>query len=213
MVSRRGRFLRCRNPARSGGVISASRSEVALDDEELVTRARAGDPAAYELLVARHTASAYRTAVLLGAGPDAEDIIQEAFVKGHRKLARYRGEATFRSWLLAIVANETRNLHRSRSRRDGLVLRAAVANPVSEAIGDVAVEAVLAGERRTTLVRALRMLPERDREVIVCRFFLDLSEDETVTLLGWPRGTVKSRTHRALAKLRGLLDVEEVRRG
>ncbi|MEH1101788.1 RNA polymerase sigma factor [Micromonospora sp. CPCC 205561] len=151
--------------------------------------------------------------MLLGAGSEAEDIIQEAFVKGHRKLARYRGEASFRSWLLAIVANETRNLHRSRGRRDGLVLRAAAANPVPQASGDVAVEAVLAGERRSALVRALRSLPERDREVIVCRFLLDLSEEETVTLLGWPRGTVKSRTSRALAKLRGLLDVGEVRRG
>lgn len=184
--------------------------EVPLDDDELVTRARAGDLEAYELLVARHTASAYRTAVLLGAGSDAEDVIQEAFVKGYRKLSRYRGESSFRSWLLAIVANETRNLHRSRNRRDGLVLRAAAANPASEIAEDVAVGAVLAGERRARLVQALRRLPVKDREVIVCRFFLDLSEDETVMMLGWPRGTAKSRTSRALAKLRGLLDVEEV---
>jgi RNA polymerase sigma-70 factor (ECF subfamily) len=185
----------------------------ALDDEELVTRARAGDLEAYELLVARHTASAYRTAVLLGAGPDAEDVIQEAFVKGFRKLSRYRAESSFRSWLLAIVANETRNLHRSRNRRDGLVLRAAAANPESEIVKDAAVDTVLAGERRATLVQALRLLPVKDREVIVCRFFLDLSEDETGTTLGWPRGTVKSRTSRALAKLRALLDREEVHRG
>ena len=187
--------------------------EAALDDEEFVTRARAGDLKAYEVLVTRHTASAYRTAVLLGAGSDAEDVIQEAFVKGYRKLSRYRGESSFRAWLLAIVANETRNLHRSRNRRDGLVLRAATANPESEIAEDVAVGAVLARERRTMLVQALRLLPVKDREVIVCRFFLDLSEEETVTTLGWPRGTVKSRTSRALAKLRGLLDREEVRHG
>lgn len=206
-------FALRRNLQGAGGVINVSPSEVPLNDEDLVTRVRAGDLEAYELLVARHTASAYRTAVLLGAGPDAEDVIQEAFVKGHRKISRYRGESSFRSWLLAIVANETRNLHRSRGRRDGLALRAAVANPPAEIGEDAAVEAVLAGERRATLVRALRSLPVKDREVIVCRFFLDLSEDETVTMLGWPRGTVKSRTSRALAKLRGLLDVAEVRRG
>ncbi|WP_233583995.1 RNA polymerase sigma factor [Micromonospora sp. CV4] len=187
--------------------------EVPLDDDVLVTRARAGDLKAYDLLVARHTASAYRTAVLLGAGSDSEDVIQEAFVKGYRKLSRFRGESSFRSWLLSIVANETRNLHRSRTRRDGLVLRAAAANPTSEIAEDDAVGAVLAGERRAALVEALRQLPERDREVIVCRFFLDLSEEETVATLGWPRGTVKSRTSRALTKLRGLLDREEVRRG
>ncbi|MBB5872527.1 RNA polymerase sigma-70 factor (ECF subfamily) [Allocatelliglobosispora scoriae] len=181
-------------------------TEVPLDDDEIVNRARAGDLAAYELLVARHTASAYRTAVLLGAGSDAEDVIQEAFVKAYRKLAKYRGESTFRSWLLAIVANETRNLHRSRGRRDGLVLRAAAADPMSEIAEDAAVGSALAGERRSALVGALRLLPEKDREVIVCRFLLDLSEEETVTMLGWPRGTVKSRTSRALVKLRGLLD-------
>ncbi|PZG01768.1 RNA polymerase sigma factor [Micromonospora deserti] len=195
--------------------MSAIPPEAPLDDEEFVTRARAGDLEAYELLVARHTASAHRTAVLLGAGADAdaEDVIQEAFVKGYRKLSRYRGESSFRAWLLAIVANETRNLHRSRNRRDGLVLRVAVANPASEIAEDVAVGTVLARERRARLVQALRLLPVKDREVIVCRFFLDLSEDETVTMLGWPRGTVKSRTSRALAKLRGLLDREEVGRG
>ncbi|WP_232290108.1 RNA polymerase sigma factor [Micromonospora sp. ATCC 39149] len=165
------------------------------------------------MLVARHTASAHRTAVLLGAGSDAEDVIQEAFVKGYRKLSRYRGESSFRAWLLAIVANETRNLHRSRDRRYGLMLRAARVEPHPEVAEDNAVGAVLAGERRAALVRALRSLPARDRGVIVCRYFLDLSEEETVTMLGWPRGTVKSRTSRALAKLRGLLAVEEVSRG
>ncbi|MGS2616171.1 RNA polymerase sigma factor [Micromonospora sp. LZ34] len=150
--------------------------------------------------------------MLLGAGSDAEDVIQEAFVKGYRKLSRYRGESSFRSWLLAIVANETRNLHRSRGRRDGLVLRAA-ANRESEVAEDVAVGSVLAAERRAVLLQALRRLPVKDREVIVCRFFLDLSEEETVTTLGWPRGTVKSRTSRALAKLRVLLDGEVVRGG
>ncbi|MTK04569.1 RNA polymerase sigma factor [Micromonospora sp. CP22] len=184
-----------------------------MDDEQFVTRAQAGDLEAYEFLVARHTAAAHRTAVLLGAGSDAEDVIQEAFVKGYRKLDRYRGESSFRSWLLAIVANETRNLHRTRERRNGLVLRAARVEPGAEIVEDDAVDAVLAGERRAALVRALRSLPSRDREVIVCRYLLELSEEETVTMLGWPRGTVKSRTSRALVKLRGLLAVEEASRG
>ncbi|GIJ25191.1 RNA polymerase subunit sigma-24 [Micromonospora qiuiae] len=195
------------------GVQTVTAPEVPLDDEEFVTRAQAGDLEAYASLVARHTASAYRTAVLLGAGSDAEDVIQEAFVKGYRKLSRYRGDSSFRSWLLAIVANETRNLHRSRDRRHGLVLRAARVAPGSEVAEDEATGAVLAGERRDALVRALRLLPEKDREVIVCRYFLDLTEDETVAMLGWPRGTVKSRTSRALVKLRGLLDGQELSRG
>ncbi|MFI7250059.1 RNA polymerase sigma factor [Micromonospora chalcea] len=198
-------------PGRCHG--SGPTAEAALDDDALVTRVRAGDREAYDALVARHTASAYRTAVLLGAGPDAEDVVQEAFVKAYRKLSRYRAEASFRSWLLAIVANETRNLHRTRTRRDGLVLRAAAAEPAGAGGADDGLDAVLAAERRAALVGALRLLPVRDREAIVCRYLLDLGEDETATVLGLPRGTVKSRTHRALAKLRALLDREVAHRG
>ena len=198
-------------PGRCHG--SGPTAEAALDDDDLVTRVRAGDREAYDALVARHTASAYRTAVLLGAGPDAEDVVQEAFVKAYRNLSRYRAEASFRSWLLAIVANETRNLHRTRTRRDGLMLRAAAADPVAAVTAEDGLDAVLAAERRAALVAALRRLPARDREVIVCRYLLDLGEEETVTVLGVARGTVKSRTHRALTKLRALLDREVAHRG
>jgi RNA polymerase sigma factor (sigma-70 family) len=152
--------------------------------------------------VARHTAFAHRTAVLLGAGDDAEDVVQEAFVKAFGRLRLYRGESPFRPWLLAIVANETRNLHRARRRRDGLVLRAAALDDPRPEGPDLPGDAALAAERRAALLDAVRRLDERDREVVVCRYLLDLSEAETAQALGWPRGTVKSRTARALAKLR-----------
>jgi RNA polymerase sigma factor (sigma-70 family) len=144
--------------------------------------------------------------VLLGAGDDAEDVVQEAFVKAFRRLPHYRGDSPFRAWLLAIVANETRNLHRSRRRRDGLVLRAAAREDPRRAGPDLPADAALAAERRALLLDAVRHLDERDREVLVCRYLLDLSEAETVEILGWPRGTVKSRTARALAKLRTRLE-------
>lgn len=177
-----------------------------VDDATAVERARAGDLAAYEVLVARYTVAAHRAAVLLGAGDDADDIVQEALVKAYRQLARYRGESGFRPWLLAIVANETRNLHRSRKRRDGLVLRAAAREDPAAAGGDPADEAV-AHERRRQLVEQLRRLGEKDREVLVCRYLLELSEAETATMLGLPKGTVKSRAARALAKLREQAEV------
>jgi RNA polymerase sigma-70 factor (ECF subfamily) len=170
-----------------------------------VTRARTGDLDAYETLVARHTPFAHRTAVLLGAGDDAEDVVQEAFVKAFRRLRLYRGDSSFRSWLLAIVANETRNLHRSRRRRDGLVLRAVAKEGPQDDGPDRPADAAVAAERRAALLDAVRRLDERDREVVVCRYLLDLSEAETAQTLGWPLGTVKSRTARALAKLRARL--------
>jgi RNA polymerase sigma factor (sigma-70 family) len=180
-----------------------------LDDAAAVARARTGDVDAYEVLVVRYTTPAHRAAVLLGAGADADDVVQEAFVKAYRQLAHYQGRSGFRPWLLAIVANETRNLHRSRGRRDGLVLRAA-AREHPEPTGPDPADSVLAGERRQHLVDQLRSLDVRDREVLVCRFLLDLSEGETAEALGLPKGTVKSRTSRALSKLRGRLAGQEV---
>jgi RNA polymerase sigma-70 factor (ECF subfamily) len=179
-----------------------------LDDATAVALARAGDLDAYEVLVAQYTAPAHRAAVLLGAGADADDVVQEALVKAYRQLSRYRGESGFKAWLLAIVANETRNLHRSRRRRDGLLLRAA-AREEPEPISPDPAETAMATERRQQLLDQLRRLDRRDREVLVCRYLLDLSEAETAVTLGLPKGTVKSRTARALARLRGRLTGEE----
>lgn len=134
-------------------------------------------------------------------------MVQEAFVKAYRQLSRYRGESGFKPWLLAIVANETRNLHRSRRRRDGMVLRAARED--AEPVSPDPAESVLATERRQGVLDQLRRLDPRDREVLVCRYLLELSEAETAVTLGLPKGTVKSRTARALTRLRGRLTGEE----
>jgi RNA polymerase sigma factor (sigma-70 family) len=183
-----------------------------------VVRARDGDLDAFEVLVARYTALAHRTAVLLGAGADAPDIVQEAFVKAFRGLRRFRTDAPFRPWLLRIVANETLNAHRSARRRVGAELRlaaGAAAENLAQAV-ETPETAALRAERRGLLLDAVRALPVNQRLVVTCRYFLDLSEEETATVLGWPRGSVKSRLSRALGRLReelgGRLD-EEVRHG
>jgi RNA polymerase sigma factor (sigma-70 family) len=154
------------------------------------------------VLVDRHTAAAHRTAAMLGAAPDIDDVVQEAFVKAYRRLGSYRGEAPFRAWLLAIVANETRNLHRSRRRRDAATAREAVLAGPSCADRAEPGQATLAAEDRQALLAAVRTLGEADRRVITYRYLLDLSEAETARLLDWPQGTVKSRAARALTRLR-----------
>jgi RNA polymerase sigma-70 factor (ECF subfamily) len=166
-----------------------------------VARTRDGDLGAYEVLVARYTAVAHRTAYLLGAGHEAEDVVQEAFVKAYRALGSFRAGASFRPWLLRIVANETRNLVRSRTRRGALELRVVGASAV-----DGPETEVVAGAFRAELLDAVRALPERGRAVVICRYFLDLSEAETAQVLGWPRGSVKSRLSRALDRLRPVLE-------
>ncbi|GIF01656.1 RNA polymerase sigma factor [Paractinoplanes rishiriensis] len=177
-----------------------------LDDAEAVALAQNGDLDAYERLVARYTAAAHRAAVLLGAGDDADDIVQEAFVKAFRKLRWCRD--AYRPWLLAIVANETRNLHRSRRRRDGVLQAAAARVEQPDHQADEPAAAALAAERRAELASALDRLDHRDRDVLTCRYLLELSEAETAAALGWAKGTVKSRTSRALRRLRALLDAD-----
>lgn len=178
-------------------------------DTELITRVRAGDRDAYAELVRRHAPMARRTAALLGAGADADDVVQESLVKAYRALAGFRDGSDFRAWLLKIVANETRNQHRTLRRRQARERVAASLSPGALAgqleAADPAT-AALSGERRTELLAALCGLSEPHRLVVTCRYLLDLDEGETATFLGWPRGTVKSRLHRALRRLRAELD-------
>jgi RNA polymerase sigma factor (sigma-70 family) len=172
------------------------------DESELVERARRGDERAYEELVRRHQGIAFRTAYLVaGDAADAEDAAQDGFVNAFRALGRFRAGAPFRPWLLQIVANEARNRRRSAGRRAGLALRAAGEDPSGGAAPSPE-GAVVGGEERERLLAAVNALAEEHRLVIACRYFLELSEEETAAALGWRRGTVKSRTARALARLR-----------
>ncbi|WP_432950243.1 RNA polymerase sigma factor [Kribbella sp. CA-253562] len=177
------------------------------DEAAIVHRVRGGDSAAYAELVNRHAQVAQRMAVLLGAGADADDVVQESFVKAYRALGSFRTDSAFRPWLLRIVANETRNLLRSKHRR----ARREELATLPEEVLDPAT-AVLSSERRRELLDALKALPEQYRLVVTCRYLLELDEQETATVLGWPRGTVKSRLHRALQKLRTQLPDKEVQR-
>jgi RNA polymerase sigma-70 factor (ECF subfamily) len=182
-----------------------------MNDEEAVTRALDGDLDAFDVLVARYSAVAHRTAALLGAGDEAEDVVQEAFVKAYRHLATFRRDATFKPWLLRIVSNETHNLTRSRGRRAQLTAR--LAQGAELYAPDDPEGAALAGDRAARLLAAVRDLPEREREAVVCRYFLQLSEAETAEVLGWRLGTVKSRTFRGLARLREVLAADRVEGG
>ena len=179
---------------------------VHIEDAELIARARAGDVAAYEAIVRRYQDVAVRTAHLICPETDADDAVQEAFIKAFDALPRFREGSPIRPWLLRIVANEARNRRRSAGRRQGLALRAADAAPQRTAPGPEAI--VMAAEERSELLAALATLRDDDREVLGARFLLDLSEAETAETLGLPRGTVKSRTSRALGRLREVLGAD-----
>ncbi|MPY78880.1 MAG: sigma-70 family RNA polymerase sigma factor [Actinophytocola sp.] len=185
-----------------------------MSDADVVTRVLAGDTDAYAVLVRRHGAVARRMAVLFGAGDDADDVVQEAFVKAYRALGRFRGDASFRPWLLRIVANEVHNLVRSSRRRDvrehvSVCLSVDVAARWAEEVDPVS--RTLSTERREALLAAVGRLGENYRAVVCCRYLLGLGEAETAVVLGWPRGTVKSRLSRALKRLSTDLAVHRLR--
>jgi RNA polymerase sigma-70 factor (ECF subfamily) len=159
-----------------------------VEEHELVTAARHGDEHAFAALVQPHLDVSFRVAYIVTRdAADAEDAMQEALVKTWRALGRFRAGAPFRPWLLQIVANEARNRRRSAGRQLRLTLRAPVP---------------AAAERPEGLRDALAALPEEAQTVLAYRYLLGLSEQETAQALGVAPGTVKSRTARALDRLR-----------
>ncbi len=179
-----------------------------LDDTALVERARNGDVNAYETLVQHYQELAFRVAYqVTGDAADAEDAAQEAFVNAYYALGRFRPGASFRPWLLRIVANEARNRRMAAHRRTTLAQRALVAQTSGEAAPSPE-KAAEADEFRATLVAGLRRLRVDDRLILAYRLFFDLSEAEMAEALKCPKGTVKSRLSRALGRLRAVLPAD-----
>jgi RNA polymerase sigma factor (sigma-70 family) len=174
-----------------------------LDDAELVRRAQRGEVDAYEELVRRYQGIAGRTAHLIAGGSaDAEDAAQTAFVKAYYALGQFEADRPFRPWLLRIVANEAKNRRRWLSRHATLELPEGQEGGAETVDAASPETAALAWERRRSLLGAVNRLRQEDREVIACRYFLEMSEAETAEVLGVAPGTVKSRLSRALVRLR-----------
>jgi RNA polymerase sigma-70 factor (ECF subfamily) len=174
------------------------------DDSALVAAALGGDAASFGALVERYQQPAFRAAyLLLRDAPAAEDVAQEAFVRAFRQLKTFRREAPFRPWLLRIVQNLALNELRARSRRGGLVERIGRTSP---RVAEAPAAAVESAEESALVLRAMDALPADDRIVLHLRYFLELPEREIATAIGRPAGTVKSRLHRASARLRQIIE-------
>ena len=178
-------------------------------EAELVARAKRGEQEAYEEIVRRHQTIAFRTAwVITGSAADAEEAAQDAFVKAHAALGRFREGSPLRPWLLAIVANEARNRAKAAGRRERLALRVAEERRPGGAVPSPQA-ARRPAEQPDQLLAARTPPPDSDRQAIACRYFLDLSEKETAAVLGCARGTVKSRLSRALGRLRERMELAD----
>lgn len=182
-----------------------------MEERDLVEQARHGDAAAYAELVRRYQEIAFRTAYLVtGDASDAEDAIQDGFIKAFYALDRFKRDAPFRPWLLRIVTNEALNRTRSARRRARLSLRFAGARPSGGAAPSPEVTA-LEHELHQELIDGLAALDERDRIVIAYRYFVEMTEAEMAVALDCPRGTVKSRLSRAMRRLRTQIVANQAR--
>lgn len=179
----------------------------------LVARARLGDEAAIRALVQQNNRRLYRvTRAVLGDDLEAEDAVQEAYLRAFTRLDGFRGESGFATWLTRIALNEA--LQRLRRRRQTLPENAVETRgavvlpfPMTPAATDPE-RAAARRQLRQAIEAAIERLPRPLRIVFVLRDVEELSTAETASQLRIPDATVKTRLHRARRQLRDLLDSE-----
>jgi RNA polymerase sigma-70 factor, ECF subfamily len=174
-------------------------------DDELMARGAAGDERAFQMLVERWERPVFTfLARMLGSREEAQDVGQETFLRLFRQVGRYQPQGQFRSWLFRIAGN----LARSRLRRRKIVRWVAFENPLHDLpANDPPVGAALEREAlRGTLMKALNELPERQREAVLLRHDLGMSQREIAATLGTTESAVESLLQRGLGALREKLD-------
>jgi RNA polymerase sigma-70 factor (ECF subfamily) len=185
------------------------RATLAKDESALVTEAKAGSYAAFEELVNRYEKKIYRLGMnITGSPEDAEDVLQETFLKAFEHLPEFRADARFYTWIVRIAVNEA--LMKLRKRR------ASKEVPVEDSEDDEGAVTVrefadwkpnpeqqlARAELENILQNAIRALPPSFRTVFYLRDVEDLSTEETAELLNLSVGAVKARLFRARLRLR-----------
>ncbi len=168
-------------------------------DSDLVREARAGDREAFCALMRRHQASLLRLAGrFVESREDAEDVVQEAFVAAYRQMARFRGDASFGTWLSRIAVYKALKV----ARREKLVTTQEHDREPRAATEADRAEAMAVRE-------AVGRLPEKLRLPVVLRFWEGLSGKEIAEMLGWKQSTVWTRLYQGLERLRRELEGDE----
>jgi RNA polymerase sigma-70 factor (ECF subfamily) len=181
-----------------------------IDDQGLIDACRAGKTEAYGVLVRRYQDRLYPTVLrLAGCAEDAQDVLQEAFLRGYEKLGKFHGDSSFYTWIYRIAVNialsgrrRRRPVSRLSEGRNGEPAEP----PVDPRDNDpsLPMERV---ERERIIQDALNLLAPDHRAVIVMKEFDGLRYEEIGAMLGIPVGTVRSRLHRARCELRERLSV------
>ncbi|MGB2696073.1 MAG: sigma-70 family RNA polymerase sigma factor [Dehalococcoidia bacterium] len=188
--------------------MSPSPAEETALDADVILQAQQGDPDAFAELVRVYEETAFRVAYLIVRNEaDARDAAQEAFVRAHGALKRFDVRKPFRPWFLRIVTNVALNRARANRRRQ-VVSERYEQTLVTMASAPSVEEQLEAAEQARRVWQAVGELDPQDQTVLYLRYFLDASERETAQAIGRAPGTVKSRLHRVLRRLRKVIDTQ-----
>lgn len=185
-------------------VLQPAAAPTALSDEEVVARVLAGDASLFEILMRRYNQRLFRVArSILADEAEAEDVMQEAYVRAFRELATFRGEARFATWLTRIACHEA--LARAQKRRRLVPITGGEPpGPPSQTLGP---ERELENRELHAVIReAVEVLPDPLRTVFCLREIEGLSTEETADALSLTVENVRVRLHRAKVSLRQTLD-------
>jgi RNA polymerase sigma-70 factor (ECF subfamily) len=164
-----------------------------LQDRELVERSLAGDERAMREMFERHHKKIYAMALrLTGSVSDAEDVVQETFIRAFRHLKTFRGDSRLSTWLCRIAINQSRDVYKKQART----------SPERDVPVEPGQKDALA---RARLEKALEALPDGYREVLVMHDVIGMGHREIAEVLKTAEGTSKSQLHKARARMRELL--------
>ncbi len=177
-------------------------------EQEWIRRAQSGEIGAFDALVRAYETLAFRAAYLITHDEqEAADAAQDAFVRAYRALDSFRLGEPFRPWLMRIVTNQALNRIEAQKRRGKMTDR--YMHAMNESTDSPAAQRHLeTREQNERLMRAVSRLKPDEQTLITLRYFLELPENEVAQALNIPLGTVKSRLHRTLAKLRAVIQSE-----
>lgn len=176
-------------------------------DSVAIARVRAGDGDAYRALVERHSRSVFRLAFrMTGNEQDAEDVVQETFLRAYKQLHRYESRASFGTWLYRIASNYSLDLVRSRKRHPQTALDESPA-PLTATTDEPGPHRLLMGdEAQRTVAATLDTLSQQERTAFVLRHFEGQSIEEIGSSLGLSGNATKHSIFRAVQKLRRALE-------
>lgn len=178
-------------------------------DERAVTRFLAGDVTGFEQIVKHYSSMVFSLAARLVGPAEAEDIVQETFLRAYRGLESFRGESSLKTWLYTIALNRVRARHGTLARiRELFSSRSRTDDDMPSEIdlaadpGDTPEETAVKRDQRARLRQAVQNLPEEFRLAVVLRDLEGLSYGEVAEALKVPIGTVRSRLARGRSMLK-----------